>query len=75
MKLDRRYKYHQAINNFAPGLFAPITTLFALDRGMSLYQVGIFFGCFCLLLSLPLKNTISTAHLSNLTEAQKKQTK
>ena len=46
MKLDRRYKYHQAMNNFAPGLFAPITTLFALDRGMSLYQVGIFFGIY-----------------------------
>jgi len=48
MKLDLRYKLHQAVNIGTIGLFGPVMVLFCLHKGMNLYQVGLFFGVYFL---------------------------
>jgi len=48
MKLDLRYKLHQAINTGTLGVFGPVMVLFCLHKGMDLYQVGLFFGVYFL---------------------------
>jgi hypothetical protein len=48
MTLERRYKLHQAMRNATLGLFGAVMTLFCLHKGLTLYQVGLFFGFYYL---------------------------
>ena len=46
MKLDSRYKFHQAINVGTLGVFGPVMVLFCMHKGMDLYQIGLFFAAY-----------------------------
>ncbi|WP_070969656.1 MFS transporter [Vibrio sonorensis] len=48
MKIDFRYKLHQALNIGTVSVFSPVIALFCQYKGMDLSQIGIFFGVYFL---------------------------
>lgn len=45
MTLLRRLTIHHSLQGIALGLFLAVNTLFLIDKGFNLWQIGFAFGC------------------------------